>query len=317
MATLTVTEILKDVIDAIRVRTRPLDYFTNGVMSAQEGGYRKGQMAICHVRKQPTLQDHSPQTGYANGATEGNTLFEDVPITLGNHKHVPIKLSYLNMIADSKQEYGQAIDDCAEVLGKGIVDDVLSDVLADNLSLFETQSTDNSDFDMLTNVQNQMNESGAGSGGRFGIVNTKVAGTLQSDSRIASNEFYGQRNGARAYREFTNIAGFEGVVEYPDMPGNDENLTGFFGDPRTVIVASAMPSHNQALAKELGIPSQGRFFPITSPDSNINLLGIVWEQPGTFDLYLTVTALWGKSVGKQGAAAGAKTDFAGCRLVSQ
>lgn len=316
MATLTATEILMDTMDAFRVVVRPLDLFTKALLSGQPAGYRLGQQAIAHIRKQPTASDYSAATGYANGATQANTLFDDVPLTINKHRHVPISISYLNSIRDKKQEYQALINDAAVVLGKEIVDDVLADVTAANLSKTLTYSEANSDSDMLEDAQTAMNVNGASMMGRYGIVNSGVAKALSRDPAVSSADFHGQLNGVRAYREFEGMNGFERIVEYPDLPANGENLTGIFGDSRMAVVGMAMPEHSQNLAQELGIPTQGRFFPISDPDSNLQLLGIMWQQPGTFDMWLTVTAMWGKSVGRAGGAVDAQTDRAGVRLVS-
>lgn len=95
-----------------------------------------------------------------------------------------------------------------------------------------------------------------------------------------------------------------------------ENLSGFFFDPRSIVVASRLPNHSQQIAADLGIPAQGRFEIVEDPDTGLALLGISWQDPGTFDNYLTVTLLYGISAGKQAGSAGTICDYAGHRVVT-
>jgi hypothetical protein len=95
-----------------------------------------------------------------------------------------------------------------------------------------------------------------------------------------------------------------------------ENLSAFFFEPRAVALVTGLPDHTFDIAAALGIPTQGRHYVVTDPENGMSLLGIEWQEPGTFDLYLTVAAMWGSAVGAQSGAAGAITDKAGYRVVT-
>lgn len=95
-----------------------------------------------------------------------------------------------------------------------------------------------------------------------------------------------------------------------------ENLSAFFFEPRAVALVTGLPDHTFDIAAALGIPTQGRHYVVTDPETGMSLLGIEWQEPGTFDLYLTVAAMWGSAVGAQSGAAGAITDKAGYRVVT-
>jgi hypothetical protein len=314
MATLTPTEILSDIMDAIRVEQPALSFFSTDFTNGT--GFKRDQQVIAHIRTLPSSATYNASTGYANGAAEANTLVEDVPVTLDNHKHVPIKVDYLNAIADKKDIYQGAISDAAYVLCKEIVDDALAEVVAANFTAVETHTEANSDYDAIEAITKKLNENGASPRGRKGIVNSGVASTLGVDARVASRDYSGQQRKGNAYARFMNVGGFEDIIEYPDLPANSENLTGFFFDKRAVVVATALPDDSQSIAQSLGIPTQGRFFVEQDPVTGMQLMGILWQAPGTFDLYLTVTMLWGVAAGMQGGSAGEKSDYAGCRLVS-
>jgi hypothetical protein len=95
-----------------------------------------------------------------------------------------------------------------------------------------------------------------------------------------------------------------------------ENLAGAFFEPRAIIIRTGLPDHPFEVAQALGIPSIAGVDVVTDPDTGLSLMGIRWMQPGTFDLKLTMTLMWGTAVGRQAGAAGAICDKAGHRLVT-
>jgi len=54
----------------------------------------------------------------------------------------------------------------------------------------------------------------------------------------------------------------------------------------------------------------------TDPETGISLLGITHQEPGTLKLFLTVTCLWGSTVGAAGQGVDKQTDRAGVRVVT-
>jgi hypothetical protein len=307
MATLTTTEILADTLEAFKAELPMLGAFSTDFSNARS---KKGETIIAHVSGLPTVQDYDATNGFKPNATAADSLLTDVPVVLGTLKHVPIKVPYLTQLASRKDLYAEAVRNYAYVLSKSVIDAALALAKPLNFSNFKTESINNTTLETLESVRGSMNTNKAANRGRFGIVNTAFAGALQNDQRISSNLFYGQLNGASGYRTFKNLAGFENVWEYPDMPANAANVSGFFGDRRAVTVAARVPNVGDA-ASELGIPSIAKFETIQDPDTGMTFLGIGWQEAGTFDTYLTVAILYGVSAGNQGGAAGAITDNAG------
>ncbi len=309
-ATLTATEIIADTIDAFKLQLPMLRAFTTAYTMKP---LVKGQQAIAHIEKLGTVSTYDPVTGYANGATDAKNLLEDVAITLNQHSHVPAKVDYLDAIATAVNKYQKAVANLGYVLGKGVVDYALGKAVAANFSLNATESEVDTDRDTLSLITSKLNAKGAKPNGRFGLVNSNVANSLDGDIRIGSKLFYGQERQDNAYLHIQNVVGFKDIWEYPDLPVAG-NMSGFFGDDRAIIIATAPPDHSQDVAKTLGIPQQGIFTLVTDPDSELTILGIAWQVPGTFTNYLTQALLYDAVAGSQAGAAGAKTDYAGCIL---
>jgi hypothetical protein len=309
MATLNVNEILQDTLDAFKASVPMLGAFSTDFST---GTAVKDTQIIAHISSLPTASTYDNTTGFLNGVQEADALIADVPVTLNQLKHVPIRVKYITQIASKKDLYREQIRNYAYVLGKDMVDYCLGLVTPANITHGKAEPIANTTLDTLESVRSALTTQKASSMGRFGVVNTSFAGALQADTRIASGDYYGQLNGTTGYRTFKNIAGFENVYEYPDLPATG-NLSGFFGERRAIVVASRLPEVN-SMANQLGIPSIANFYTVTDPETGLSLLGIAWQQPGTFDVIVTAALLYGASVGAQGGAADSITDKAGYRV---
>lgn len=95
-----------------------------------------------------------------------------------------------------------------------------------------------------------------------------------------------------------------------------ENITGIFFESRAFAVRAGIPSQSAEIAAAMGIPQTMAMEVLADPQSGFPLAFIKWMQPGTMDLYSTVTSLWGSAAGRQAGAAGAITDRAAVLLRS-
>lgn len=306
--TVTTTEIVADVLDAIKVQNpfifKIAHQFTNKVL-------KRGQTAIAHISKIPTATDHDDVAGYGAAATNVKSLYEDVPITITEHKDVDLNITYINSISDNKMLYKEAINNAAYALGKAMVQFVIGKAVAANFSEGSQEDAVNYDKDTLGKIRKEMNVKGVPGMRRVGIVNSDAFEALDSDPRITSSDFHGQQVEGNALGVLRNIAGFSEVFEYPELPDNGENLNGIFLDPNAIALMTGIPNDIQAVADSLGIPSIAAWETVSEPESALTLLSIKWMKPGTFDLMISLTATFGASAGKQGGAAGDKTDYLG------
>lgn len=316
MATLSTTVILNDVIAAIVVAAPLLtavgSEFTNEQLA-------KGQTAIAHILKEPTVQafDYAHGDGYAKTVVNSNDLLEDVPITISAHEYVTITISYLQSISNQKEVYAKAVLVAGAALAKKILLDGLGTLNRENFSQQTVETIVNTDYDTLVKVQNALNTQGCSELGRYMIVNTAVAGALFSDSRITSNEQYGQRSGANGHRRLTNVCGFETIFEYPELPDNGVTLSGFAGDKRSLMIKTGLPVHADLLNID-GLPPANKVSQVTDPDTGLTLLKVTFQKPGVLVPNTALTILWGWATGKQadGAADGDVLDNTGHLLVT-
>jgi len=312
-ATLSTSEVLMDVLDAFKVLYPQLYSFSTDLGNGQA---LLNQTVIARIAQLPTVATYdAAQGGYKNGAQDVNNLVVDIPVTVDQHKHVPVKISYLTAIATKRDLYKEAIMNIAFVLGKAIVDDALAKVVAANFSHATVATLANTNRDTLSLVTKSMNIQGAALI-RNGIVSSDFYNALDEDARIASGDYHGQQREGSPYGVLNNVAGFQHIWEYPSFGAAPlpVGLSGFFFDKRAIVVATRLPADIEGIAQSAGVPKIANFQTVSDPDSGLSLLGIRWMEPGTFDVYVTITLLWGSKAGKQGGAADTLTDKAGHRV---
>ena len=305
-------ELLTDVIDSFKVRF-PMITAMGTDFSSEEA--RLGDTVRGRIVSNPTVSTYDGDTGYKNGATEANSLTTDIDITLSNHKHVPIKVDYLDQIKTRRNIYQEVVGNMSYALGKDLVDTALGLVTLENFEHEAVATEGNSDYDALSVARQIMNGNGAGDS-RLGVVNSAVFSSLEVDARIASGDYHGQLRGAQTQGVLTNVGGFEAIYEYAGMPANSENLTGFFTDKTGLIFAARVPTDMDRIASDLGVPSLARTEVVTDPDTGLSLMSITYQDPHTFDLYSTVTWVYGIAAGAQAAADDSLTSKGSVRLVT-
>jgi hypothetical protein len=305
--TLSATEILVDVLDAFKKQFPMLTFFSTDFSAAAAV---LNQQVLARIAQLPSVQSYDSTSGYDLNTADSKSLLVDVPVTLNQHKHVPVKILYLDRIASKIDLYNQSIGNIGWVLGKSVIDYVLGLCTATNFSGATTATIANTNRDTLSTITLNMNANGAASSGRYGIVSSLFFNSLDSDIRIASGDYHGQMRDGSPYGHLVNIAGFENIVEYPDTPSGS-NQTAFFGDKRAAAVVTRLPSDIQNVADIAGIPSIAGFDVVEDEASGLALLGIKWMKPGTFDVIVTATLLYGAVAGNQGGSSGVITDKAG------
>jgi len=313
--TLTVPEIMTDVLDAFKLET-PEIFGPNGFATDFSSKTAVlGDTITAKISKVPVTGAYDRANGgFKNAAQDVNTLWEDVPVTLDQFRIVTVNVNWLVQLASKLQLYQQAVKDYGYALSKYVLDSVLAKLVLANLSNRIQTPIANINLDYIDmTVRDQMNTQKMVDTGRFMIVNTPVASKLGSDDRIRSGDFFGQRNGERGYRRWQNIGGLSWIREYPDFPANGIGLYGYAAERRGVVVATrAMDFSN--VARQLGVTEVMQFHPLSDELSGIHMTGAAWQEAGTGDVYVSAGILFGTAVGKQGGAAGTITDNGGVLL---
>ncbi len=316
--TLSVPEIMMDVLDAFKLET-PEIFGPNGF-----GTDFSSKTAVlndkitAHISHVPTVGTYDPNNGgFKNASQDVSTLLEDVPVTLNQFPIVTVKVPWLTQLASKLPLYKEAIRNYGWALGKSVVDGALALCTPGNFSNFVKVPYANQTLDTWdNNIRGQLNTQKTFNKGRFALINTAAASQLAQDDRVRSSLFYGALNGDNGYRIWRNLAGFSWIREYPNMYAAN-NLFGFAGDIRSIVVASRRPDYANMSAEQLGVPQVMQFYPMEDAQSGLFMTGVAWQEQGTGDVYVACGILIGTAAGNQGGAAGTITDNAGVLLQTQ
>lgn len=308
--TLTFTEILADVLQAFKTRVPALRLFAHDFSRDQ---VKFNQQVIAHLPVVPTAYDHVAASGYNNNAQNARDLLVDIPITIDGWKDVPIKITTTDASTDRSQNYLKTISNAGYVLGKAVVDFALTKVTAANFSEVTDEAIANTNRDTLGKVRKAMNLKKAGTP-RNMLVNSDFFESLDSDPRIASRDYVGQRVEGDPFGRLVNVAGFAQILEYPDFPTNSQNLTAFAFDERAIGIATRLPMDSTELARTLGLPVNYKAEMVQDAETGLAIAGFGWIDSNTHDIFITSSVMYGAVAGSQGGATGAKTDYAGHRV---
>jgi hypothetical protein len=321
--TLSVPELLQDVLEAFKLVTPELFGPEGFATDFSSQTAVLNDKITAHIDTLPVVANYAVQpqngvngfTGFYNGVQDVETIIADVPVTMSQFIHVPVRVRWLTQLSSKIPLYKRAVKNIAYVLGKKVVDTALAQIVG-NFSNKLVINPANVSLDSMESIRSELNLQKVLDEPRWGLMTTPFAAQLEADDRVKSSLFYGYLNGDRGYRMFKNFAGFSWCKEYPDMSLVGNNVSAFFADPRAIVVATRKPDFSN-VAEELGCPTIMRFFPLSDPESGLNAIGVMWQEPGTGDVIVTVAILFGIGAGNQGGAANTVTDQAGLVITTQ
>lgn len=229
------------------------------------------------------------------GGTVSATADTDVTVTLDLHKEVRYTFTAAEVVGTSRNLVAERSEAMAVALGNSMVDALAalcneSNFGTGNQTIKATASTD---FTTITAIAKAMNVAGVPDTYRFGWVNSSVAEALRNDEIVMANFDRGPL--ASAYGHWTNLVGFNDVWEYPALPNNSVNLTGFFGSRSALIIASRIPRDPSSISAA-GYP--GILTVVTDPVTGLSVLNNEFVAADTFDVNCRMICLYGVDLGQ-------------------
>lgn len=236
--TMTPAVLLLQTMRAIWAKAPALQYFSHEFTTER---LKKGQTVTGKVRLRPTVRTYAGN--YETDAQESRTLLLDVgPFVMDQHVYTTVKLSDLYALQDKVNAIQDHFKDQAEEIGNHVSRYLLGLVDSRAFSNASTYSVANSNLDALNAIRFAMNERGV-PGGRFGLINSGVAGTLVADSRITNRYDSKSRDVDNEHLiMFDGLAGFNQIREDSALAsGTDADTVAATGeaDNETFTLASA------------------------------------------------------------------------------
>jgi hypothetical protein len=235
----------------------------------------------------PTMQNF--------GGTVSETADVDVTVTLDLLKEVKFTYAVTEYAATQRDLVKEHAESLAVGLGIGIVDAMaalITEAHFGNTSATQTiKASASIDFSTITAIAKTMNAAGVPPVGRFGWVDENVAEALCNDELMAA--YFDKASLSNAYSHWTNVKGFANIWEYPALPANSCNLTGFFAHRNALIVAGRIPANPTTVGAGTYI---GRISTVTDPISGLSVLSDEYTD-SSWNVSSRLVALFGVDVG--------------------
>lgn len=229
------------------------------------------------------------------GSAPSAAADSDVTVTLDQHVQVYYSFTAAEVAGTSRNLVAERAEANAIALGNAMVDALAAKITEVNFGTTNQTILASADVDYTTLVAiNQaMNTAGVPDMGRFAWVNGTVAASLSNDQFLAE---YADRSAvASAYAAWKNVKGFDNIWEFPSLPHNSINLTGFFASRSALVVAARVPRDASAL---IGAAYPGTLQVVTNPVTGLSVVQNEWITPDTLAANTRLIALYGVSLGQ-------------------
>lgn len=267
------------------VSRRP--YLANVVMDFSDEVASKGDTVKTRTIGLPTAADF--------GSSATDTADTDVTITLDQFKQVLYSFTAAEVVGTQRNLVAERSEALALALGNSMVD-ALAALITEaafgtaNQTITATASVD---YSTITAIAKAMNTAGVPDMGRFGWVNAGVAEALRNDELVIAN--FDRSPIAGAYAHWTNIVGFGNIWEFPALPANSINLTGFFASRSALCVSARVPRNPTEI---VGASYPGTIAVVTDPVTGLSVLRNEWIDSSTWAVNSRLVALYGVDVGQ-------------------
>jgi hypothetical protein len=259
---------------------RPL--LTGIVTDFSDAQARLNQTVYTRIIGLPSMED------FGHAASE--TADTDAPVELTELKQVQFTYGpteYLGTARDLVREHSEAL---AVALGNGLVDSVAA-LITDDFAAESVGASASFDYTSLIAHNAALNKAGVPDVARFAWVNSDIAESMRNDEVVMANF---NRNATNAYAQWQNLEGFENIWEFPALPGNNVNLTGFFAQQSALLLAARVPIDPSNL---IGAGYPGRISTVTDPVSGLSVVSNQWIAQDTLEINDRLIVLYGAEKG--------------------
>ncbi len=266
------------------VSKRPM---LNGVvMDFSDEVKSKGDTVTTRTIGLPTAQN------FGTAATD--TADTDVVVTLDLFKQVLYSFTAAEIVGTSRNLVAERSEALAIALGNSMVDALAALINETNFGTVNQTilATASVDFSTLVAINQAMNTAGVPQMGRFGWVNSAVAAALSNDQLVT--EYIDKTPITEAYAHWRNIKGFANIWEFPALPANSVNLTGFFASRSALVVATRIPRNPTEM---VGANYPGTMQVVTDPVTGYSVLRNEWIDPSTWAVNSRLVTLYGVDLG--------------------
>jgi phage I-like protein len=241
-------------------------------------GARLNQTVYTRTVGIPTVQD------FPLGAAQARADV-DYPVPLNLAKQVLYTLQANEYQATARDLVREQSEALAVGLGNYLVDTVAALITA-NFASNTVVATSAVDYPAIIKITAALNKAGVPEP-RTAWVNSDVAESMREDEVVMANF---DRNNTSGYAHWTNIEGFTDIWEYPSLPDNAINLTGFFNHANALLIAARVILNPEQI---IGAGYPGRLQTVTDPVTGLSVVSNQWVEQQSLAVNDRLIALFG------------------------
>jgi len=248
----------------------------------------------------PDVQSYSTTAGW----TDSDADTADVPVTIDNHKGVPITFNANILASTVRRLFDEFAPAQAYALAKDMIDDLYSNITDANFTNNVVVTTANFNRASVIDVGVAQDLLGvpSGLGMRTLLLYPTVFGNLEKDTVFVSPLLYQKPElvTAPAPGGVSLIIPVEqySVVKAPNLPTNNANLTGFAGSRSALCIATRVPNDYTSV---LPGASFGNVQMVTDPDIGITVMLVQYVNHQLGTATSRIALMYGTNAGQGNA----------------
>ncbi len=299
LGTLSGTLVVQRTLELLRFEFPSLGMFTTDFTSEQASF---GQTIMTRTVGIPPVVDYNTSTGWATGIDAPVTT--DVPITIDKHQGVPVAFNEQIMASTVRRLFDEQAPAQAYALAKAMVDDLYSNITDANFTNNTVIATASFTRAIVNAVSTALTLRGVPLmlGNRTMLLYPTVFQKLMDDTVLMQLAAFQKptlisdptSGGVSLVMPVSNFQ----VVNAPNLPTNDGNVTGFAGSKSALCIASRLPNDYTKFAPGV---SYGNVQTVTDPDLGLSVMLTQYVDHTLATGNQRLTLMYGTNAG-QGAA---------------
>lgn len=284
----TLGDLVGDIISqrtlALIVSKRPMLRTVVTDFSSEQARYN--QVVTTRTVGLPTVQNF--------GGTVSETAETDVDVTMDAFKEVRYTFTATEYGGTNRNLVAEHSEAMAVALGNSIVDAAAALVTDANFGTTNESVVASASvtYSTVTGINKGQNNLGVPDTYRAAWVNVDVAEALRNDEVVMAN--FNREPQATAYAHWKNIVGYSDIYEFPALPANSCNLTGFFFARDAICIVSRIPMNPELIA---GAGYPGSLQVVTDPVTGLSVLSNRWIAQDTLAINTRLIVLYGADLG--------------------
>lgn len=259
------------------------------------------QTIITRIITIPNVQTYSTATGWA----DTNAQTTDVPITINNHKGVPITFNENLLASTMRRLFDEFAEASAYALGKALVDDLYARLTDANFTNNTVSASTAFNRSTVVDIGVALSTRGVplGLGNRTMLLWPAAFGNLEKDASMVQFATNVPRpelitDGVTPASAFAiNVEAFN-IYSAPNMPSNNANLVGFAGSKSALCIATRTPNDYTTV---LPGASFGNVQMVTDPDIGMTVMQVQYVNHTLGTATSRIALMWGTAAGQTAA----------------